>query len=63
MNMLTAEFKDFANPLPVQMEDATSKGGLFEEHPSGAYRGLALVMVFNSLLIFLGAILCWTRIL
>jgi hypothetical protein len=48
------------------------EGGLFEKHPSGAYRGLAFVMayrglafvmLFNVLLTFFGAILFWTHIL
>ena len=63
VTMLTAEFRDFANPLPVQVGDATAKNDLFEEPPSGAYRGLAFVMLFNLLLIFFGAILFWTHIL
>ena len=62
MKMLTAESRDFASLLPPQAE-ALPENDLFEECPSGAYRGLAFVMLFNLLLISLGALLFGTHIL
>lgn len=63
MKMLTAESRDFGSLLLYQVEEAFPKDDLFEEHPGGAYRGLAFVMLFNLLLIFLGTLLFGTHIL
>lgn len=43
--------------------EALPKDDLFEEYPGWAYRGLAFVMLFNLLLIFLGVLLFGTHIL
>jgi hypothetical protein len=63
VKMLTAESRDFASLLPYQADEALPEDDLFEEYPGRAYRGLAFVMLFNLLLIFLGALLFGTHIL
>jgi hypothetical protein len=60
---LTAESRDFASLLPSQADEALPEDDLFGECPSAAYRGLAFVMLFNLLLIFIGALLFETHIL
>jgi hypothetical protein len=61
--MLTAESRDFTSVLPYQAEEALPEDDLFEEYPGEAYRGLAFVMLFNLLLIFLGTLLFGTHLL
>ena len=63
MTMLTAESRDFTSILPYQAEEVLPEDDLFEEYPGGAYRGLAIELLFNLLLIFLGTLLFGTHLL
>jgi len=61
VKMLTAESRDFASLLPSQAEEILPEDDLFEEYRVAAHRGLALVILFNLLLISLGALLLGTH--
>jgi len=63
VKILTAESRDVASFLPPQAEEALPGDDLFKEYPGAAYRGLAFVMLFNLLLIFLGTLLFGAHIL
>jgi hypothetical protein len=63
VKILTAESRDVASFLPPQAEEVLPEDDLFEEYPGAAYRGLAFVMLFNLLLIFLGTLLFETHLI
>lgn len=63
MNILTTEFRDSLNLLPIQAEETAPQDDLFKGHPGGAYRELAFVLSFDLLLIIVGAALFWAHVL
>lgn len=58
-NILTAECGNFLNLLPLQAEETAPLDDSFEGHPGGAYRGLAVAILFHLLLLFVAVFLLW----